>query len=395
MQRTQSAAGVPVSAACQAGDGLSEDSSPPLVAPTSAMGKIAALPEHLGWRSKRLTAMLRNARQCPQSECDDANTQNEPHLPQQSNKALLIDQVTDEFSHPQSETIKLFPDIALGMLRQEQAPAGRIWLLLRHIDAQGSGWVPIEVAREQLTRKDSKLRVCGWRRLRQILAHGEGVFWRRDKTRIWLRGAAKVTAALDVERLTARPVALPLKTLLGGIGTVRAHFYASFHSGRRSSMPISRKTLTEISNTSASAQRMYERETGVTSRRNMAIGESYTTENIQKRAWLHGKAIFDFIDHHGRQGPAKKHYLSWHLPNSYEGCHQRSPKGRMKKINHQIDLVNKRAQGNGLQDCLFHAAGAQAAKAHNRQPMNDGYWYSETGRRKRQVLWYVLSKQDK
>jgi hypothetical protein len=225
------------------------------------------------------------------------------------------------------------------------------------------------------------------------LTQGAGIFWQRDKTRIWLRGAAKVASALDIARLTARPVALPLKALLEGIGTVRAHFYASFHSGRRSNMPLSRKTLTEISNTSVGAQRLYERETGVTRRRNMAIGERYTAKNVQKRAWVHGRAIFDFIDHHGRQGPKKRHYIAWHLPNSYQGCHPHSPKGRMKKINRQIDLVNKRAQGNGLQDRLFHVDGAGAAKAHNRQPALDGYWYSETGRKKRQSLWYVLPGQ--
>jgi hypothetical protein len=195
---------------------------------------------------------------------------------------------------------------------------------------------------------------------------------------------------LGVERLSGRPVALPLSVLLRGIGDVRAHLYASFHSGRRHNKPISRRTLEEISGVPARTQRQYEEIAGITSRRNIAIGEKYTLESVQKRAWLHGTASFDFIDHHGRQGPEKRHYIAWHLPNSYQGCHDQAARGRMRKINREIDLVNKRAQGNGLRDHLFHPDGAAAGKAYGRNSRVDAYWHSERGRRKRKELWYVL-----
>jgi hypothetical protein len=276
------------------------------------------------------------------------------------------------------------------MLRQEQAAAGRIWLLLRHLDEKGQGWLRIVIIRQQLTNKTPGLQVCGWRQLRNLMRQGEGVFWRRDKTRIWLQSVAKVAAALGVERLAGRPVTLPLSVLLGGIGDFRAHLYASFHSGRRGNKPISRETLAVISGVPARTQREYEEIAGVTSRRNMAIGERYTPESVQKRAWLQGTAAFDFIDHHGRQGPEKRHYIAWHLPNSYEGCHQRATRGRMRKINREIGLVKKRAQGNGLRDRLFHPDGAAAGKAYNRNGEVDAYWHSEGGRRKKGALWYTL-----
>lgn len=290
-----------------------------------------------------------------------------------------------------AKTVTVYPDIALGMLKQEKAATGRVWLLLRYLDRDGRGWLTVEQTRALLTRKESDLRVCGWRQLRNLLREGQGIFWHRDKERIWLYSAANVAVALDVTQLTGRPVALPVSVLLAGMGAVRAHFYASFHSGRKSKNPISRGTLEEISGVIPPVQRYYEKATGVTKQRNLAVGEPYTEQDIQARAWHHGSAVFDFIDHHGRQGPEKRHYVAWWLPNSYQGCHERAPKGRMKKVNRQIDLVNEQARGNGLRTRLFHPDGSTAARAHRRSQAGlDMYWFNERGRRKPYKLWYTF-----
>ena len=99
------------------------------------------------------------------------------------------------------------------------------------------------------------------------------------------------------------------------MGLVKAHFYASFHSGRKHNDPISRETLEEVTGIPARMQREYEKIAGISKRQNMAVGERHTAENVQKRAWLQGTAVFDFIDHHGRQGPQKRHYIAWWQPS--------------------------------------------------------------------------------
>ena len=105
-----------------------------------------------------------------------------------------------------------------------------MYLLLRHLDKSGRGWLQIEDIRERLTRKDSPLKVMGWRRLRMLLHQGFGVFWERDRQgRLWLRSALRIALELGCHRLKGKRVELPVEALLGGIGTVRAHFYASFH----------------------------------------------------------------------------------------------------------------------------------------------------------------------
>lgn len=350
--------------------------------PLATADIVAELPSHLGWGSAPATQAARAARKRRQ----EAEQQKQPlSLPQPAKSQPQ----PDEKPPQRPKQIKLYPDLALGMMRQEQAAAGRIWLLLRHLDRDGRGWFHIDNVKPTLTGKGSAMRVCGWRQLRNLLREGQGVFWQRDKTRIWLRSVARVATSLEVPKLTNRPVALPLKVLLSGMGAVKAHFYASFHSGRKPDQPISRDTLTEITDIPAATQRLYEKRAGIRKQHNIAIGEKYSTKNVQNRAWLHGNAVFDFIDHHGRQGPEKGHYVAWHLPNTYEGCHQPAPRGRMRKINRQIDLVNRRAQGTDLSR-LFHPDGGAAGKAYNRNGgQYDAYWECGNGRG-RESLWYVL-----
>ena len=275
------------------------------------------------------------------------------------------------------------------MLRTERAAAGRVWLLLRAFDAPGRGMVDVADARAALTAKGSPLRLCGWRRLRQLLAEGDGVFWARERDRLRLCGPARVAAALGVARLGNRPVGVPAAALLGSIGDARAQLYAAFHSGRarlvtnqvpgsrfqvpgeeRSSlapgpwplapsagMPISRDTLTALSGACPRSQAAYERRAGVASRGNFALGERVpggagapAGDMEQERAWRQGRALFRLTDYHGQQGAPGATYLAWRLPNTYGSArgHQPRPKGRQKRINRQLaDLFMKGMTGNG------------------------------------------------
>jgi hypothetical protein len=215
--------------------------------------EIAALPAHLGWHSLAVTAAVRNdqrRRAASEPQNDDLTpgraTITAPRLPKTASDPAPKHPLRE---HP-GPTVKLYPDIALGMLRQGETATGRIWLLLHYLDQEGRGWLRIDITRHQLTTKTSKLRICGWRQLRKLLNKGEGVFWTRDSDRLWLRSAAKVAAALGVGRLTGKPAATPVAGLLQGIGGVRAHLYASFHSGRAKTstpgpggMPVARATL--------------------------------------------------------------------------------------------------------------------------------------------------------
>jgi hypothetical protein len=356
------------------------------------------LPVHLGWESEAVTAVLRS-KGAKEQECKNAVSAAKP----QSYK--LANPQTHRTTR--SQTCKLYPDVALGMLRHELAAAGRIWLLLHHIDNEGRGWLTFEATREKLSRKGSDLRVCGQRQLRNLLNQGEGVFWVRENGRIWLRSVAKAAAALGIPRLKLQPVALPVSALLEGMGQVRAHFYASFHSSRgkrdAAAAPIARQTVARISHVPQRTQRFYEKRAKVKTRRNFAVGQAANATESETIGWQQGMAAFELKDQDGWHGRKGRTYLAWQLPNNYAGPHAKQPRGRMKRINRELaDLFMKGMTGNDehpVEDKQlprrFFGNGRLAAKAFNRSANRDIYW-KRTGEQRQTKstsyqLWYVLN----
>lgn len=288
-------------------------------------------------------------------------------------------------------TITVHPTVLQTVLKQQLEAPARIYFLLRHLDTQGQGWLAVATAREQLTRKAARLRVCGWRRLRQLLGRGEGLFWRRDRQgRLWLTGLPKLAAKLGVARVTGLPVEIPLNALLGGIQRVRAHFYATFHSGRNDT-PITRAKLVEMTGVPERTQRAYDRCAGVERQRNLAIGPRYTPETAEEQGWRRGKGAFVFIDTQGQQGAPRRRYVAWHLPNSYAGPHARRSKACRKRLNRQLaDLLHKGTTGNDEQrvERVFWRQGA--AVWQRRQPHGlDAYWPQGEPLLRRAQLWHV------
>jgi hypothetical protein len=124
--------------------------------------KISALPEHLGWGSAALTAVIRRQQRRRQEQAvSDAGgadlsgaaspaahlvagprngshaveaALNEPAegADKHSDEAVLeVEDAGDSFNSSRPKQVKLYPDIGLGMLRREQTAPGRLWLLLR------------------------------------------------------------------------------------------------------------------------------------------------------------------------------------------------------------------------------------------------------------------------
>lgn len=291
--------------------------------------------------------------------------------------------------------VTVHPTMLHAILRQEREAAARVWLLLRLADREGRGWLTVDEARRELTVPGAPLFVYGWRRLRQLLAAGEGVFWTREARtggdRLWLRGAHRVALALNCPRLQGYPVELPTAALLGGIQGVRAAFYAAFHAGR-DARPISRAALATLSGVAQRTQLAYDGVARVARSRNIVIGQRYSADAARERAWEHGRAVFRFIDRAGKEGRPGGQYVAWHLPNSYHAAYPRRSRGSRKRLNRKIDdLVMKGIPGNDERavEPVFHANGAQAARQFNRDPRRDAYWRRPGGLRGGR-LWGVI-----
>lgn len=369
---------------------------------------LSQLPPHLGWGSVAVTAVLR--RQMAAAPEAVSSLPPWPSVPASAvdDKLYDVSPATNQVAiDPRGGSVKLYPDIGLGMLRQERAASGRLWLLARYLDTDGRGSIRIANLITAVTVKGSPLYLCGKRQLRNLLHEGESLFWHRDKETLWLHSAAKVAAALEVTRLAGRPVALPASVLLAGVGLFRAHLYAAFHSGRAKetvggelAMPIARDTLAGLSGVGRSSQRVYEARLGLDVQTNFAVGQPVSEERRENYAWKKGPALFELKDYRGRQGKKGKHYLAWQLPNSYRGQHAKRPKGRQKRINRTLkDLVMKGmpgnvggADGSYALEKVYFPDGKLAAKAYGRMSADEVYWKRGRGGHGRFDLWQAFAR---
>ncbi len=362
---------------------------------------LPTLPRHLGWHSQPVTQHL-------QKNCLPYAAQQPAAQPALQQRPLLL----PAYSPPDNDTkeahITLYPDLALAMLRQGHAASGRIWLLLRHLDQEGRGWLSLAEARQQLTTPTAPWRVCGWRQLRNLLAQGDGIFWQRQRERIWLRSVPNAAAALGVSALATPAVLLPAHHLRQKIGAVRAHFYASFHSsrvkttrsGRAQAAPIARITLEKLSLVTRHTQRRYEKTAGIQRQINIAVGAPPTPTEEQARASQHGHALFHFTDRRGKVGQAGQTYLAWQLPNSYSGPHAQRAPGQRRRLNRQLavllheGITGNDKTGSGIRRNRsrqrFFSQGSQAVRHYNHTPDEDAYWPSM---RHRSTIWRLLPGQ--
>jgi hypothetical protein len=353
--------------------------------------KTLPLPAHLGWGSDPLSNSIRRCQGGYQGDESQKKVRGEEPFFSRPPHPIRCDNWKQPDNDSSTQVVKLFPDIALAFLRHKLAAVARIWLLLKHLDSMGTGWVTEIKSRARLSGKASQTKVCGLRQLRKLLSRGDGIFWVRSGGKIWLRSLPKIAAVLGVTRLVSPPVALPINVLLKSIGSVRAHFYASFHSGRSHSSnfgkPIARTTLRELSAVCSKTQLFYETQAGVKSQFNYAIGGAASSNEIHEHAWKHGRALFFFTDKKGLLGPAGQSYTAWQLPNTYVGPHKRQPKGRRNRINRELaDLFQKGMTGNdrcpgksdtpvlGLAEKRYFNSGSTAVSAFNRDPDDDLYW---------------------
>ena len=355
----------------------------------SLFDQINELPPHLGWENARVTAVLRQEKK--RTACDVGRD-----FRRRDFRPHTITPHASRITPAKERTpfIKVYPSVAQGILCEGQAATGRVWLLLRHLDENGRGWLTEAEAQAQFTTKTSPSYLFGKRQWRNIVKKGDGIFWQRDNGRLWLNSVSKTAAALGVWQLNGRPVQLPVSVLTGKIGTARAHLYATFHSSRTvmqagdepQAKPIARESLTAQFNISPHTQRSYERKARVKSHKNYAIGAKNASESAENTAWHHGTAAFPFTDYLGKHGRPGTSYLAWQLPNHYFGPHQQACRGQQKRINRELaDLFMKGMTGNDNEsvdgnDLTAEARRTQKKESASRHQLNISRRFCDNGR---------------
>ncbi len=355
-----------------------------------ALGQHFELPAHIGWASAIVSKQLADRAE------GNKEGRNDSLLSIKTSSVHHSLEAEEEKAVP--EAVTAYPDLLLGFLQNEMATSGRVWLLCRLLDDAGRGWLAVDAVREALTRKGSPHRVCGWRRLRQILAEGSGTFWERDDHgRLWLYGQVRVAEGLGIGRFQHNPVQLTVTQLTECIGNVKAQFYATLHSSRANAdkaNPISRATLETLTGVAGRTQQRYDERVGIEKKQAIGVGGRYSAETDQELLWQ-GKATFKLIDKKGNQGEAGTTYIAWHLPNQYGAVHQSAHATQRRRLNKRLaahnstkdsthDLANKRAQGN-VANRLFFADGRAASK----QLSTSGYLRAVV---LRTPVWYAIDQ---
>lgn len=354
------------------------------------------LPGHIGWGSVPLTAALR--RNCLATTPPSEGPKEElPEEPIPSKKQSKKDEALYAY---------IQPNIASELLRQNDTAAGRVWIMLRALDNannNGSGRVPVEVARSFLSDKDSEFYIGGKRQLRRLLAEGEGKYWVRTKKFIFLRAAYKVAYLLNVKVATGRPVLIPVTEIAKSIKHFKAHLHASFHSGRYAKNGrkklIARVTVAnEVNGIAPRTQQEYEQLVGLRSVANYAVDHNiYDATKAQDFIWEH--QAFKFEDRQGKfdrkNGKRGVAYFAWQLPNSYGivQTHKQGNKSYRKRLNRQLKALRKqKGEGNeqrSMKPKRFCPSGKVAAKAANRGA-SIVYWPSAV----RKWIWHPFKKEE-
>ncbi len=245
---------------------------------------------------------------------------------------------------------------------------GRLWLILRHLDEAGRGWVSGDELRQATATPGASLFIGSWRRIRQLLGEGEGIFFTKVVSpsgnriaRIYYASEARVLYHFGVERVRGPAVEFTAADLAAKIAHVRARFYACWHRQRGEGYgnPITRAALQAVGLGNGATQRDRERRIGVKVDPNFAHVAPY-----ERARWRQEQAAnadddreygpaFTFVDHDGRvartvgdqrQRTAERSFhIMRQLGNSYSARGVPAARRSGRRINQQ--LVNLRFQG--------------------------------------------------
>lgn len=268
-------------------------------------------------------------------------------------------------------TVRIYPDLTALAHKARRDPECRLYLVAKSLDAAGSGWIGLPALRSILAG------VYTDRRLRQVLAAGEGVFWTRNEKldRLSLPGPGKVIAELGGGRMASRPVLVNQADLLGGIKKYRAvAVFGAFLSGRRrADNPISQPAIRDAIGIAESTQRTYYTAAGVAARRGIKLGGVATAARLEEAHWKHGRSVFKFVDWIGKHGKPRQSYIAHSIGNVYTLPDRERPSwGRYRKINAVLD--SSKNPGRVKSARVYFATGGAAWRAYNRCNLERAYY---------------------
>lgn len=291
----------------------------------------------------------------------------------------------------------VYPSLAAAMLQDDQAAAGRLWLLMRAWDTAGRGCYTLDQVYQAFAGVGSAWHVAGRRQVQKLVKAGAGVFWTLRDYRgsryhgLQMTGPAGVGLALGLVGGVGRPVAVPVADLLQGMHLARATLYAAAVTTRRGgrgrrgggARPVTRRTLAGMTGAAASTQRTYDHAARVARQTNYVLLPAGDVD---------APGVFILRDYMGQHGPAGRSKLARRMANTYDAPLAAVSLGRMRKVNKRLNLVTNGARGYRPEvdyQRIYHDTAGQALTGYGRDYHRDHFW--PTGQTAAGAgLWYVV-----
>ena len=321
-------------------------------------------------------------------QAEQSATAARQNAPQATPQAAQAEQAAEQPLEQAGDGVRLYPDVTIRAHQAGQDAAARLYLLCRDLDRAGSGRVDVAALRTAVEGRG----LLTWRRIRQILEQGAGIFWTRGQRRsdgaavLTLLGPARILRALGGGPMVYRAVLIPRAALWGGMLEYRAAaVYSAALAGRRhDDHPISQAAIREATGAAERTQRDYRAAAGVRAvpqRRILGpVNESTLHNSLYEQNLRHGRGrrVFVHTDARGLLGPAGGRYLMAAAPNRYEHARTRQGRrGRRAKIQTELTSLKKWERGNGAR--LYWPNYAEAWKAAGRRGLTTFYQMAASG----------------
>ena len=257
-------------------------------------------------------------------------------------------------------TLRVDPELGRLALLLDQTQPFRLWLVGRELtrEADGSGQVALADLKAALTRYGI---TCTERHLRRLLDSGDGTFWNRDRSRLFLRGWAHIAVQLTTQALRRRGSLLERNRpgrrevyiqVGGGKERFAAQLYAAWMLGR-GNPTISREALTALFGRDRKTLRRWEMEQlrGVM-RPRANFAQCPDWETFYNHIPTH--AVDYRADVRFRRRVQRVRRVRWQLPNTYLTTdlkeHPRAGQARKvrRAVNAELSLPASLGRGGPL-----------------------------------------------
>lgn len=188
-----------------------------------------------------------------------------------------------------SERVKVYTGIASAASEDREGREAALWFVLRHLDGDGRGWVPLADLRQFCAEAG----FVSDRHLRRVLARGDGSWWTLNSCsgRCEYRSLARV--CLRLRTTPGVSLAVPVSKLRGrGVAALGLAGFLAARDGR----PVKVATVAQVTGIGARSQQRYRAHLGIERQQNVGCEGRYNLgEMVEGARWFYQGKVYRWL----------------------------------------------------------------------------------------------------